>query len=231
MDHYQKIYAQRALEYQRMIAVEDVDNNLQAALNEIASWETKTILDLGSGTGRFPLLFKDKASEFIGLDLSHAMLLESADLQSQLQIHWPLVQADMRGLPVGNQCADIVIAGWAIGHLRSWFDPGWEQQVTRILKEMHRAVKPHGVLIICETLGTGSLTAQPPSQELAEYYDWLEDDWQFSRKVIATDYQFRDVHQAIAYTEFFFGPGLSDLIRTNGWSRLPEWTGIWSKHI
>jgi ubiquinone/menaquinone biosynthesis C-methylase UbiE len=231
MDHYQKIYAQKAREYQRMIAVEDVDQNLQAALTEIVGWEEKTILDLGSGTGRFPILFKDKHSKFIGLDLSHAMLLESAALQPQHQVHWALVQADMRHLPVCSQCAEIVIAGWAIGHLRSWFDPWWKLEVARILEEMQRAVKPHGTLIICETFGTGSQAAGPPSQDLAEYYDWLESEWQFSRKVISTDYQFEDVDQAVSYTEFFFGSALAEMIRKNGWSRLPEWTGIWSKHI
>jgi ubiquinone/menaquinone biosynthesis C-methylase UbiE len=229
MDHYQKIYAQKAREYQRMITVEDVDQNLQAALTEITPWGAKTVLDLGSGTGRFPFLFRETPSQFIGLDLSHAMLLESADLQSQLQVHWSLVQADMRCLPVCDQCADIVIAGWAIGHLRSWFDPQWKLEVARILEEMQRAVKPQGTLIICETLGTGSLTAGPPSSELAEYYDWLENGWQFSRKVVSTDYQFKDVEQAVSYTEFFFGPALADMIRKNSWSRLPEWTGIWSK--
>ena len=36
---------------------------------------------------------------------------------------------------------------------------------------------------------------------------------------------------AAAQTEFFFGEDLASLIRQNGWARLPEWTGVWSKRV
>ena len=35
--------------------------------------------------------------------------------------------------------------------------------------------------------------------------------------------------EAVARTEFFFGPELAARIRANGWARLPEWTGVWSR--
>ena len=46
-----------------------------------------------------------------------------------------------------------------------------------------------------------------------------------------TDYQFASVDEAVARTEFFFGPEMSARIREQGWARLPEWTGVWSKLI
>jgi hypothetical protein len=39
------------------------------------------------------------------------------------------------------------------------------------------------------------------------------------------------VDEAVERTEFFFGPELAATIRANGWARLPEWTGVWSKKI
>jgi len=92
-------------------------------------------------------------------------------------------------------------------------------------------VAPGGALIILETLSTGSLTPAPPSPGLAEYYDWLEQAWGFSRETIATDYRFASVDEAIARTEFFFGADLAAKIRAQGWARLPEWTGVWGKSI
>jgi hypothetical protein len=82
-----------------------------------------------------------------------------------------------------------------------------------------------------ETLSTGSLTPAPPTEALAHYYAWLEADWGFNRQEIQTDYQFASVEEAVARTEFFFGPGLAATIRRQGWSRLPEWTGVWGKRI
>jgi hypothetical protein len=94
---------------------------------------------------------------------------------------------------------------------------------------MRRVTIKGGVLIILETLGTGKLEPAPPVIELAEYYTWLEEVWNFERQaVIRTDYQFANSEQAVRLTEFFFGPELSTLIRNNGWSRLPEWTGLWT---
>ncbi len=116
----------------------------------------------------------------------------------------------MRQLPVLCRWADVVIAGWAIGHLRGWFTADWKRQIGRVLGEMHRAVASGGALIILETMTTGSLKPAPPTRELAEYYQWIEEDWGFSREVIQTDYQFSGVEEAVAYTEFFFGAELAD---------------------
>jgi hypothetical protein len=85
------------------------------------------------------------------------------------------------------------------------------------------------MLVIIETLTTGSLTPAPPTGALAEYYGWLEREWGFWRQIIRTDYVFGSVEEAVARTEFFFGVELASAIRANGWARLPEWTGVWSK--
>jgi hypothetical protein len=90
---------------------------------------------------------------------------------------------------------------------------------------------PGGSLIILETLTTGSLTPAPPTPGLSEYYAWLESEWCFKRSVISTDYIFNDVQSAVQYTLFFFGAELAESIRRNQWSRLPEWTGIWSRTV
>ncbi|MBC8508000.1 MAG: hypothetical protein ISR58_21860 [Anaerolineales bacterium] len=52
---------------------------------------------------------------------------------------------------------------------------------------------------------------------------------ELERSEIRTDYQFKNIADAIQKTEFFFGPELSEVIRRNSWSRLPEWTGLWHK--
>jgi ubiquinone/menaquinone biosynthesis C-methylase UbiE len=137
------------------------------------------------------------------------------------------VQADMRHVPLGAAQFDLAIAGWSIGHLCGWYAADWQTHVGRAIIEMRRVTAPSGHCIILETLGTGSVQPNPPTEHLARYYAWLEKTWGFMRQAIATDYIFANVTQAIAYTEFFFGTELSDKIRTHNWSRLPEWTGVW----
>jgi ubiquinone/menaquinone biosynthesis C-methylase UbiE len=228
MDHFQLIYSSRAADYHRMIAPEDADANLLTAIRQVTDFRGKRILDLGTGTGRLPLLLAREARQMIGLDLHWDMLRENAAQRTLITGHWSLVQGEMRALPLPNAWAEVVTAGWAIGHLRGWFPDDWKAQVGRVLREMHRVAAPGGALLIMETLTTGSLTPAPPTEGLAEYYAWLEGAWGFKRQAIRTDYQFASVEEAVERTGFFFGPELAAKIRENGWARLPEWTGVWS---
>ncbi len=231
MDHFQRIYSSQADAYHRMIAVEDLQNNLVKALQASLPIAGARLVDLGSGTGRIPLLFKDMARFIVAIDLYRDMLRQNQLVRQESGGRWDLVQADMRQLPLQRGSADIVTAGWSIGHLRAWFSEDWQRQIGRILVEMHRLARPGGWLAVMETMTTGSLTPAPPTVELAEYYAWLEQEWGFTPQVIQTDYNFSSVEDAVQKTRFFFGDELAEKIRQNGWSRLPEWTGIWIKQV
>lgn len=227
MNHFVKIYKTQAAAYHALIAAEDVDGNLLPALQAITPLTGKVVLDLGSGTGRIPLLLRDLECEFISVDLHHAMLVEQ---RKQVGVgDQRLLQADIRGLPLGDKLTDVVIAGWAIGHFTGWYPDAWKDEIQKVLKEMSRALKAGGALIILETMGTGTEQAGRPNTALAEYYAILENELGFSQQIVATDYGFGTVERAAELCGFFFGDEMAEKVRRNGWARVPEWTGIWSK--
>ncbi|MEJ2759146.1 MAG: class I SAM-dependent methyltransferase [Anaerolineales bacterium] len=224
-DHFIQIYNHHGQAYHELIRYEDVDGNLRPAMEAVTSFRGKAILDLGTGTGRIPLLFPE--TPVTGLDLHLDMLLENQRQQAPDPAR--LVQADMRSLPFGGHSFEIVTSGWALGHFTGWFEEEWETEATKVLNEIHRVVMPGGTKIILETMSTGSLTPAPPNYALAAYYEWLEELWGFNRQVIQTDYLFDDLAQAFRLTRFFFGDELAKKVRKQGWVRLPEWTGLWFK--
>ena len=57
------------------------------------------------------------------------MLVEQISQREALKGGWSLVNGDMRWLPFPERKFDVVIAGWAIGHLRSWFEADWQHQM------------------------------------------------------------------------------------------------------
>jgi ubiquinone/menaquinone biosynthesis C-methylase UbiE len=228
MDHYKKIYNHHADLYHRMIQVEDMEGNILPTIKDISSISGKRVIDLGTGTGRFPILLNDQAAQIIGLDLHEGMLLEQ---KNQMQIvggNWDLVQGDIRELPFPPGWADVITAGWAIGHFQSWFADNWEMQVDKAITEMLRVIKTGGGIIITETLTTGSKTPAPPTDRLAKYYSRLENKWGFSRQEISTDYKFIDIRESLELIGFFFGKEMEDKVLQNNWTQVPEWTGIWS---
>ncbi len=231
MDHFINIYTHHADKYHQLILPEDVDGNLLPALQKVSPLAGKRILDLGTGTGRLPLLLGEQAAQMVCLDLHWDMLRENRQQRRKKDGRWGLVQGDMRLLPFPTDWAQVVTAGWALGHFTGWYADEWQTQAKPVLQEMHRVAAPSGVIIIIETLTTGSLTPAPPTEWLAQYYGWLEHEWGFTRQEISTDLQFASVDEAVAQTEFFFGPELTAKIQDQGWARLPEWTGVWGKQV
>ncbi|MEM9490080.1 MAG: class I SAM-dependent methyltransferase, partial [Myxococcota bacterium] len=67
--------------------------------------------------------------------------------------------------------------------------------------------------------------------ELAGYYARLEQRHGFERTTLRTDYAFASPEKAAESCRFFFGDDLATLILDNRWSRVPEWTGLWSKRV
>ncbi|MEX1247825.1 MAG: class I SAM-dependent methyltransferase [Anaerolineales bacterium] len=236
-DHFIRIYKTRAAAYHALITAEDADGHLLPALQAITPLAGRRILDLGSGSGRIPLLLKEIKYQVVAVDLHHAMLVEQAQQMSlrggeakrSRRSNLPLLtQADLRHLPLAAGWADVAIAGWAIGHFTGWYSD-WKAEAQPALAEMQRTTKPSGTLIILETMGTGVLEAGPPNAALSDYYAWLEDELGFRRQIITTDYDFGSVERAAELCGTFFGEQMAERVRANRWSRVPEFTGIWSR--
>jgi ubiquinone/menaquinone biosynthesis C-methylase UbiE len=248
-DRYGAIYRTRAAEYHRLIAAEDVDGHLAPALRAVAPVAGATWLDVGSGTGRLPILLGGEAARVVALDAHAPMLVEQrrvrgggtaggdgaagASVAPAASGGEPLdlVTADARALPFAETSFDLVTAGWALGHFCAWFGEAWPAEIGRALGEMRRVARPGATLVLLETLGTGTAGPGAPRPDLADYYAWLEGEHGFARRVVTTDYEFADAAEAGRLVRFFFGDPMADRLAAGRTTRLPEWTGIWHRRV
>jgi len=229
---YLRIYDEHAEAYDALVAAEDCDQHLLPALEAVAPLAGASVLEAGVGTGRVTRLVAGRARRIVGFDRSAAMLARAranlAGVAGRCDLE--LFVADAREpLAIDAGWADVAVAGWVFGHLRHWMPDGWREAVGFALDQMERALSPGGALIVIETLGTGSEEPRPPNDDLAEYYAWLEGERGFARSAIRTDYLFDDVDTAAKTTGFFFGDDFARRVRAEGWRRVPECTGIWSR--
>jgi hypothetical protein len=84
-------------------------------------------------------------------------------------------------------------------------------------------------MIVIETLGTNVQAPTIPHDLLAAFYRHLEEEYRFTRHVLATDYRFPDYTEAARIMGFFFGEEMCAQIMHAQQAIIPEFTGIWVK--
>lgn len=227
------IYRQQADQYDRLISYEDYEHQLPAALAAIRSFEHADVVEWGAGTGRVSGLIAPVAQSIIACDLNDHMLQVAAAKYRRFEhLKWQTVVMDHRRAPLRDQVADIAIAGWTLSYLgRKFCGDSWPQQLRQAIDQMQRVLRPGGTVIIIETLGTGETEPQPPTDWLAEYFHFLEDELDFRATSIRTDFKFDSLEQAASLIGFFFGDDWVDKVRRNNWVILPECTGLWWRQL
>ncbi len=223
---FKTIYRQHPDTYQALVAHEDYQSNLANALRRLLPTGGGRVLDIGTGTGRVARQLVGEVRSIAASDRSLPMLRTAAEVVPG-GIAW--AAADNRQLPFRSACADLVVAGWSLGHSVAWFPDSWSREIGGALQEMLRIVRPGGRLAVIETLGTGREAPLAPTQPLADYYQWLEVEHGFSRQWVRTDYLFPDVAQAERLMRFFFGDEMGDRVRAAGMRLVPECTGVWTR--
>ena len=232
MPTFEEIYAAHADEYDQLVAREDYQNNILAALREICPLEGAEVVEFGAGTGRLTRLLAPLAKRIRAFDASAHMLAVAEETLGQMGVsNWSLGVADNHNIPVESASADLSIEGWSFGHATGWYPDRWREEIGAALGEMTRVLRPGGTAVLLETMTTGSETPRPPTEELATFYAWLENEHGFSSKSIRTDYKFESMEEADRLTRFFFGDGLADHVRRENSLILPECTGIWWRTV
>ena len=230
MIDYREIYRDKAEAYDRLVGAEDCDGNLPPTLQTIHPLHDAEVCEVGVGTGRLSrLLARGGVKRLVGVEPSEAMLKIAEDHLTalELEIDWHVVRGSGSALPFDDSSVDLCIAGWVFGHLTYWHPRQWLTQVEAVLRELSRACRPRGSLILIETLGVGVTEPAPPDDCLAGYYSYLEQERGFTRETISTDYLFDSPEQAAEACGFFFGAELTARILAERWARVPEWTGVW----
>jgi ubiquinone/menaquinone biosynthesis C-methylase UbiE/DNA-binding MarR family transcriptional regulator len=121
------------------IREEDVETAMQGILG---SNRVKTLVDLGTGTGRMLELFSGQSDQAIGIDTSREMItIARAKLEKHGRRHAQVRQGDLYALPFANASTDLVIIHQVLHYLD---DPA------RALIEARRVMHPNGRLLIVD---------------------------------------------------------------------------------
>ena len=121
------------------IREEDVENAMQAIVGKA---RIKTLVDLGTGTGRALELFGLQAEQAIGIDSSREMIaIARANLEKNALRNAQVRQGDLYALPFANGSTDLIVIHQVLHYLD---DPA------RALIEARRILHANGRLLIVD---------------------------------------------------------------------------------
>ena len=222
--HFHTIYDEHSTMYDRLVEREDFAGNLLKTLQSLLALEGLDVVEWGAGTGRVTRILAPKVRGLRAFDGSEAML-ELARQRTSQWTHLDFQVALHHEIPVEDNSADLGIEGWSFAHLTEEL-PEKEglQAVQQALDEMQRVVRPGGMMVLIETLGTGTETPAP-SERLQTLYSYLKQQG-FQHRWCRTDYRFSSREEAEELLGFFFGPEMLETLHGEEWT-LPECTGFW----
>ena len=121
----------------------DVSQNIDAFLNALPKVESLDILDLGCGPGRDMYTFKSLGHRPVGLDGSKSFCRMAYEKSGCTVLHQQFLSLELE-----QGSYDGIFANASLFHV-----PG--QELDRVLSELHRALRPGGILFSSNPRGDG----------------------------------------------------------------------------
>ena len=139
----QDYFRAHAAEWDRIRKLHVPDEAVEQAIRDaLADRPFRSLLDLGTGTGRMLELFGSGIERGLGLDLSLDMLAIARDRLERAGLrHCSVRQGDLYDLPLGNDTFDVVI----LHQVLHFLDDG-----ARAIKEAARVLRPGGRLLVVD---------------------------------------------------------------------------------
>ena len=226
-----EIYQKNSFEYDELITHEDYLGNLHKTLHAIFNFNEKSVIELGTGTGRLTQLYIQKVKKAYCYDNSNHMLNKARINLKEYQEKILFSVCDNNEINKIKEKADFVIEGWSFGHAVNDIDCNIFSVTDNLVENCKSLLNKNGKIIIFETLGTNTKTPTAPTKALKTFYSYLEDKHKFKRVVIDTDYRFKTADEAVRVMGFFFGEKMAESLSKLNNNIVKEFTGMWYKEF
>lgn len=223
-----KIYQKNSFEYDELVNNEDYNGNLNRYLLDNFNFNNKSVIELGAGTGRVSKVYAEFAKKVFLYDRSKHMLEKANENLRDILTPIEYGVLDNNEIHKIKTKADIVIEGWSFGHTVIDNQENLFESVKKLVNDCIKIASDNGIIIFIETLGTNSKTPKAPDINLAKFYSLLENEYNFNRTVLETDYKFKSNQEAKRISGFFFGNNFLNNLSFEEEGIIKEYTGVWS---
>jgi len=160
----------RYIEIHKDIKLEDHKNTFNVMLERIKRFKgidkNTKILEIGTGTGYFPLLCKKEGINCKGLEISPQLIGFAQRLGQKYGIEPDIELGNIEEADIGTSEYDVIIAESVFEHVEHW---------QKGLKRIFDALKPGGLLLFVST----NKFALKSGEYNFPLYGWLPDKWRY----------------------------------------------------
>lgn len=194
----------RYIESHSQRSLEEYEQTFQTYLRYIRKFHpvdgSTRMLEIGIGTGWFPLLCKARQLSCKGLEISAQLIEHARELGRKYGIEPDLELGNIEDAVLGREVYDVIIAYSVFEHVEHW---------RAALRRIYDALKPGGLLLF-ESTNKFSFTSGEFSFPL---YGWLPNAWRYRLRMAA---QGPDIMKlGIDFHQFTY-PGLRRAFREVG---------------
>jgi SAM-dependent methyltransferase len=161
----------RYIENHKHIRLEDNEDEFQSTvwrLNRFKSIdETTKILEIGIGTGWFPILCKMKGLSCKGIEISPQLVEYAMEFGRRYGVEADIEVANVEETDLGESVYDIVVASSVFEHVEDWRSG---------IRNIYRALKPDGILYFNST---NKFTLVRSAEYDYPLYGWFPDAWRY----------------------------------------------------
>ena len=160
----------RYLKANQEFSLEDMRPTYEGYLRLIRRFKPVTpetrILEIGTGTGWFPLMAKLDGLSVRGIEISPQLLEFSMEWGRQHGVVPDITLANLEEHPVGESLYDVIVANSVFEHIERW---------ELALGRLAAALKPGGILYFCSTNKFSPISYEYPML----FYGWMPDSMRY----------------------------------------------------
>ena len=185
LKHLMGFYTDKAELYEELSKREDYRNDVIKAVSKIVDLRGKTVLDLGTGTGRFALDLARKAKLVYAADTCKPMLrVLRRLLRSRGKRNVRVLHSTYSRIQLPRESVDVVVSVWSFpAHSKNW---------DKDLREVKRVLKPGGMMVLLDNYHGGEyfrIKEKMPTPFFKDFnydlHEWMRKQG-FKRKVVST---------------------------------------------
>jgi SAM-dependent methyltransferase len=131
------------------------------------------MLEVGTGTGWFPLLCKANGLQCKGLEISPQLIKVARELGAENGIEPDIELGNIEDTDIGIEEYDVIVASSVFEHVEKWYEG---------LRTVYRALRPGGVLFF---ESTNKFALKHWEYQRVPLYGWLPDALRYRLRIMA----------------------------------------------